>query len=66
MELAMKTKGQLLVCKLELLALSLLADVGKRSNPSPLQGGALELRGFKSRRRLQLKAPVEAATSQGP
>jgi hypothetical protein len=39
------------------------ADVGKWSNPSPLQGGALQLRGFKSRRRLQLKAPVEAATS---
>jgi len=41
------------------------ADVGKRSNPSPLHGGAPELRGFESHRRLQLKAPVEVAPSPG-
>lgn len=40
------------------------ADVGKWLNPVPLQGAALQLRGFESRRRFhQLKAPVEAATS---
>ena len=40
----------------------LSADVGKWLNPPPLQRGALRLRGFESRR-LQHKAPVEAATS---
>lgn len=44
-------------------ALTFSADVGKWSNPVPLQGAALQLRGFESRRRLHLKAPVEAATS---
>ena len=39
------------------------ADVGKGSNPSPLHGGAPELRGFESHRRLQLKTPVEVAPS---
>jgi hypothetical protein len=46
-------------------AFVVLADVGKWSNPSPLQGGAHQLRGFKSRHRFQFKAPVEAATSSG-
>src|SRR5579862_752286 len=59
----MKTKGQLPVVTQLGLAFVHFADVGKRSNPSPLQGGAHQLRGFKSHRRLQLKAPVEAATS---
>ena len=59
----MKTKGQQpRIGNPELLAFA-FADVGKWSNPSPLQGGAHQLRGFKSRRRLHLKAPVEAATS---
>src|SRR5260370_39443023 len=59
-----KAKGQHSpVYKPELLAFVCYADVGKRLNPSPLQGGAYQLRGFKSHRRLQLKAPVEAATS---
>ena len=45
------------------LAVSLSADVGKWLNPSSLQGGADQLRGFESHHRLQLKAPTEAATS---
>ena len=60
----LKTKGQTdTVSEPELLALTVNADVGKWLNPTPLQGGAVQLRGFESRRRLQLKAPVEAATS---
>jgi hypothetical protein len=57
----MKTKGQLPVCKLEPLAVSLIADVGKRSNPAPSKGAH---RGFESHRRLHSKAPanVEALT----
>jgi hypothetical protein len=56
--------GQQLNAKcMKALAVVSSADVGKWSNPSPLQGGAHQLRGFKSRRRLHLKAPVEAATS---
>ncbi len=59
----MKTKGQnTKVAKLRMLAF-VVADVGKRLNPSPLQGGAAKLRGFKSHHRLHLKIPVEAATS---
>src|SRR5438105_14928724 len=42
-----------------------IADVGKRSNSSPLHGGALMLRGFESHRRLQRKAPIEVAPSTG-
>jgi hypothetical protein len=57
-------KGRRIIALQEILpALFDHADVGKRLNPSPLQGGAIQLRGFKSRRRLYLKAPVEAATS---
>jgi hypothetical protein len=44
-------------------AIRAFADVGKWLNPSPLHGGALGLRGFKSHRRLQLKAPTEVAPS---
>ena len=59
----MKYKGQQpMVSTLELLAFAVPADVGKWSNPVPLQGAALQLRGFASHRRLQLKALVEAAT----
>ena len=59
----MKKGQQTPVSKPELLAFSVLADVGKWLNPPPLQRGALQLRGFESHRRLHLKAPVEAATS---
>ena len=61
--MSMKTKGQRAVSQLKTLAFVSIADIGKRSNPTPLQGGALGLRGFKSHRRLQVKAPVKAATS---
>lgn len=59
----MKKGQQTPVCKPEPLALVSFADVGKWLNPPPLQRGAIQLRGFESHRRLQLKAPVEAATS---
>lgn len=60
----MKVKGQQpIVANQELLASADYADVGKWSNPSPLHGGAPELRGFESHRRLKLEAPVEVAPS---
>lgn len=39
------------------------ADVGKWLNPVPLQGAALQLRGFESRRRFHLKPRLRLQTS---
>src|SRR6266850_1024046 len=62
----MRAKGQRnQVSKTESLAFRSVADVGKWLNPSPLHRGAIQLRGFESHRRLQLKAPVEVAPSAG-
>src|ERR1035438_8379080 len=62
---ALKINGQPTAISCHPVGRFSFADVGKWLNPTPLQGGATKLRGFKSHHRLQHKAPIEAATFLG-